>query len=264
MPIHPTAIIDPAATIAPSADIGPNVVIDGPATIGDHVHIIATSYISGPTTIEPRCTIHPFTVIGNVPQDLAFEGGESFCTIGEESVIREFVSIHRGTAPGSSTTIGRRCYLMANSHVAHNCSLGDDVKLANCASLAGHTTVGSGAFFSAHCGVHQFCRIGTLAMIGGITKIVQDVPPYFLIDGNPARCRGINTVGLRRAGFSPQTIAEIKAAHRLLYRSSLARADALHAMREQLFSPQARELIRFLEQPTKRGIVGAANHRPEP
>ena len=182
MPIHPTAVIHPEARIDESADIGPYVVIDGPVQVGPQVRVYAHAYLTGWTEIAAGCQIHPHAVVGHLPQDLAHDGCISYCRIGEGTIIREGANIHRGTGADTQTVIGKRCFLMANAHVAHNCRLGDDVRMANCALLAGHVRIDAGAFISGGAVVHQFARIGELVMIGGNARAVMDVPPFAMTD----------------------------------------------------------------------------------
>lgn len=254
MPIHPTAIVDKKAEIDPTADIGPYVIIDGPVRIGAGTQVMAHAYLTGWTEIGRNCRIHPGAVIGHEPQDLAFKGLESYCRVGDETIIREIVTIHRGTEPGSATEIGWRCFLMAASHVAHNCKLGDDVKLANGVLLAGYVHVGSGSFLGGNAVVHQFVRIGELVMVSGLAGLSMDLPPYMMA-AHRNQCVSINIVGLRRAGFSPEQIKEVRQAYRLLYRSGLTLGKALEQLVDSVTTDAGRRIVEFIRQPSKRGIV---------
>ena len=254
MPIHPTAIVDPKAEIDPSVEIGPYAVIEGSVRIGAGTRILAHAFITGWTEIGQNCQIHPFAVVGNAPQDLAYDGAEAYCRIGDETVIREGVSVHRGTDPGSATVIGQRCFIMANAHVAHNCQLGDDVKLVNNVMLAGHVHVGSGAFFGGAAGIHQFVRIGELAMIRGWSRITMDIPP-FITAAHDSECVSVNVIGLRRAGFTPDQRDEIRNAYRILYRNGITFSDAVNKLAETIKTDPGQRLLAFLQSETKRGFA---------
>lgn len=256
MPIHPTAIVHPDARIDESADIGPYVIIDGPVQIGPNVRVYPYAYLTGWAEIGGGCQIHPHAVVGHLPQDLAHDGSVSYCRIGEGTIIREGVSIHRGTGADTETVVGKRCFFMGNSHVAHNCRVGDDVKMANGAMLAGHVRVGNGAFISGIAGVHQFVRIGELAMIGGVSKVVMDVPPFAMT--NTQGCfAGLNAVGTRRAGLSVAERIELKTAFRTLYRSGLPFREAIESVAQSVKTAPGQRLVSFLREPSRRGVVGA-------
>ncbi len=254
MPIHPTAIVDKKAEIDPTADIGPYVIIDGPVRVHAGTKVMAHAYLTGWTEIGRDCRIHPGAVVGHEPQDLAFTGLESYCRIGDETIIREMATIHRGTDPGSATEIGKRCFLMAASHVAHNCIVGDDVKLANCGLLAGHVHVGNGAFISGNTVVHQFVRVGELVMISGGAAVGMDLPPFMMAAGRN-QCVNINLIGLRRAGFLQDQIKEVRQAFRLLFRSGLPLNKALDRLAESVSTDAGRRIVEFIREPSKRGIL---------
>ncbi len=201
--------------------------------------------------------IHAGAVIGDLPQDRAYAGGESFVSVGEETIIREYVTIHRGTKAGTHTVVGRGCMLMAHSHVGHNCTLGDHAILVNGALLGGYVSVGARAIISGNAGVHQFVRIGELAMIGGLSKITQDIPPFLMFDGHGV-CVGLNVVGMRRAGIPAADRAEIKTAYRRLYRVAGSFSAALESLGGELQTPIGRKFLEFLQAPSKRGIHGHA------
>jgi UDP-N-acetylglucosamine acyltransferase len=253
LPIHATAVLDPAAQLDASVEIGPYAVIEGPARIGEGTIIAAHVHILGHTTIGQGCRIHSGAVIGDWPQDRAFTNAESYCRIGNHTVIREHVTIHRGTAPGSETVIGDRCFLLAHSHVAHNCRLGDDVLLVNGALLGGYVTVGNRAVISGNAAVHQFSRVGELAMIGGLAKITRDIPPYLMFDG-AGECVGVNLVGLRRAGFSREERHEVKAVYKAMYRAKGSSSRVVAELDSLITTRAGRTLLEFLKAPSKRGI----------
>jgi len=256
IPIHPTAIIDPRAILDPTATIGPYVVIDGPVHVGPNTVVDAFALLSGCTEIGANCRIHSGAVIGGLPQDRAYQGGESYCWIGDGTVVREGASIHRGTAQGSSTVVGNRCFIMANAHVGHNCVLGDEVTLVNGALLGGYVQVGKKAFISGNSAVHQFVRIGELAMIGAITKVAQDVPAFFTAD-HDGSCVGVNAVGIRRANFSSAERDDIKQAYRILYRTSASLVFALEEIARVITTDVGERLLAFLRAPSSRGITCA-------
>jgi UDP-N-acetylglucosamine acyltransferase len=217
MTIHPTAVIDRRAEIDADVDIGPYAVIDGVVRIRRGTRIMAHACLTGWTDVGAGNEIHCGAVLGDAPQDKTYKGEETYLKIGDHNVIREHVQIHRGTTPGSATVIGDRNFLMANSHVAHNCRLGSDIVIANGALLGGHVVVGNNVFISGNCVVHQFVRIGDFALMRGLSGTSRDVPPYAIIDWQHT-VRGVNTVGLKRAGFDDDRIREIRHAFRLLFR----------------------------------------------
>ena len=257
--IHPTAVIDPQAELDASAEIGPFVVIEGPARIGRDTRIRAHCVITGHTTIGAGNDIGPFASIGAPPQDLHYGGEPTEVVIGDRNQIREYVSIHRGTAGGRGrTTIGDDTLIMAYSHIAHDCVIGDHVILTNLATLAGHVEVQHHANIGGMTAVHQRCRIGAHAFVGGMSGVGYDIPPYVIMAGarHETRVPGINKIGLRRAGFGRETIAKLEAAFRILFRTPvLARAlDELEADAGLSACPEVRNLIRFCRE-SKRGIT---------
>lgn len=252
--IHPTAIIDSQAEIDSSVVVGPHVIIEGPVRIGPRTTIMANAYICGDTVIGSDNVIHIGCVIGHTPQHLGYKGAPSGVRIGNQNEFREYVTIHRAAEEGHYTTIGDRCYFMGLSHVAHDVVVGNEVIVANGALLAGHVQVGNKVFISGNVGVHQFCAIGDLAMIGGLAKIVKDIPPYMLVDGQ-SEISGINVVGLRRAGFSASDREKIRQAYKILYRSGLNVSQAVARLEEEFagFEP-VDKIINFIKA-SKRGIA---------
>ncbi len=253
--IHQTAVVHPKATIHAGAEIGPYCVIGEDVTIGSGTRLFAHVVVNGHTTIGADSEIHPFCSIGAPSQDRKSHGERSFTTIGDRTVLREFVSVHRATGAGETTSVGDDSLLLAYVHIAHNCRIGDHVTMSSTAQLAGHVVIEDYATVGGQTGVHQFVRIGRHAMVGGISRITRDVPPYFLVEGNPAQPYGLNSVGLRRAEFSPEAIAELKECYKALYRSNYNISQAIEAMRSFVSSDEGRYLLAFVEGPSERGIL---------
>lgn len=255
--IHPTAIVDPRAELDESVEIGPHVIIEGPVRIGPRTRVMANAFLTGDTEIGADNVIHVGCVIGHTPQHLGYKGAPTGVRIGHGNEFREYVTVHRAAEEGHYTIIGDRCYFMAMSHVAHDCTIGNEVVVANGALLAGHVRVEDQVFISGNVGIHQFCAVGRLAMIGGLAKIVKDVPPFMLVDGQ-SEISGINIVGLRRAGFDAATREKIRQAYKLLYRSGLNTSQALEKLEEELGDCEpVQHLIAFIRA-SKRGIAGHA------
>ena len=252
MGIHKTAIVSKKAEIDSSVNIGPGVIIEDDVIIGPDVTIMANAYICEGTDIGEKTQIHMGAVIGHVPQDHAYKGEKTFTKIGKNNVIREMVTIHRGTGEGTATIIGDDNFLMVQAHVGHNCDIKDNVIVANGALLAGHVHVEKGAFLSGNVVFHQFCKIGQYAMIGGFTGVNKDVPPYMIVRG-PSVIRGINLVGLRRAGLKLETVREIKEAYKIFYLSDMNKEEALSKIKKELKSEQVKYFVDFIEQ-SKRGV----------
>ena len=253
--IHPTAVVSAEAVIDPAALIGPYVVIEGPVKIGTGTRVMAHAVVRGATTVGERNVIHPGVVLGGEPQDLAFDGAESFLRIGDDNVFREHAQAHRGTVAGSATVIGDGNYFMQNAHVAHNCRVGNRTIVAGGALLAGWVELGDRAFISGNCVVHQHVRIGTLALMRGLSRTSRDVPPFCLIDGTHT-VRGVNVVGLRRAGFDPMRIAAIRRAVMLLFGRPTHLGRALDQLESAEPSEDVRHLIAFIRAST-RGVCVA-------
>jgi len=253
MAIHPTAIVDRSAEIDATAEVGAYAVVEKHVRIGPETRLFPHAYVAEGTTLGRRCQIHPFAVVGYLPQDLKYEGQPSYTQVGDETIVREHATIHRGTEPGSTTIVGRRCYIMSTGHVGHNCVLGDEVKIANSGLLSGHVRVGNGAFISGNVSIHQFVRIGELAMIGGGVRIPKDVPPFMLV--GPQGVVGPNVVGLRRAGLSREERAELRECYRLLYRSGLHFSQAIERVAQLVQTEPGRRLVDFLQAPSRRGFM---------
>ncbi|HSV32441.1 MAG TPA: acyl-ACP--UDP-N-acetylglucosamine O-acyltransferase, partial [Atribacteraceae bacterium] len=208
--IDTTALIEDGAVLGQGVEIGPYAIIGAGCRIGDGSRIGAFTICEGRVVIGIRCSIGHHAVLGTPPQDVSYQGEESGIEIGDETIIREFVTIHRSTGLKKWTRIGKKCFIMAYGHIAHNCLIGDEVTLANGSTLAGYVTVEDQATLSGLVGVHQFVRIGRLAMIGGLSKVIKDVPPYTLADGHPVKLYGLNKVGMQRRGVSQKDREVIK------------------------------------------------------
>lgn len=258
--IHPTAIIHPETRIGQGVEIGPYCVIEEGVTLGDRCKLWAHVHIQGTTTLGEDNVVMSGAALGFPPQYMGFDGSATPLVIGDRNTFRENVTINRGLSMDSATTIGDDCMFMANAHVAHDCHVGNRVIMANCTPLGGHVSVGDGAFISGVAAVHQFCRIGTLAMIGGVSKVVKDVPPFSMVDGNPARVRGLNIVGLRRAGFHPHVRKELKRLMRQLYEPGVILSQVLATINPIDLSDQGKAFIEFYRT-SKRGVTASSQTR---
>jgi len=254
--IHPTAIVAPEARIGSRVYIGAYCIVNSEVTLEDDVRLESHIHIDGRTHIGAHTRVFPFVSIGLAPQDLKYADEPSETRIGKRTTIREFVTVHRGTAQGGMlTTIGDDCLLMAQAHVAHDCHVGNNVIMANAATLAGHVTIAEHATIGAYSGVHQFCRVGREAFIGGYSVVVKDAMPFAKTVGNHARCYGLNTVGLKRRGFAPASIRALSRAFRLLLAAKLNTTQALERITAELAAtPEVTELITFI-QASQRGVI---------
>jgi len=256
MNIHPTATIHPKAELRPGVSVGPYAVIGEHVYLGEGTSVGPHAVIEGWTTIGKGCDIGVGAALGGAPQDLKYRGQRSFLRIGDHTCVREYATIHRSTEEDGATIVGAHDFLMAYTHVAHDCRLGDHVIMVNYAGLSGYVEVEDRAFISGHNAVHQFVRIGYLAMVSGASRVVKDIPPFMIAEGNPTRIRGLNVVGMRRLGLGPAARTEIRRAYRLLYRSALNTSQALERMRQEgLAGSEVQRLITFVEG-AKRGICG--------
>ena len=255
MNIHSTAIIDSSAEIDASVVIGPYTIVKANTTIGSDTVINSHVEIGPNTKIGRNCEIHANAVVGGDPQDKKFQKqNKSFLEIGDFNVIRECATLNRGTDEGSYTRVGSNCLFMAYSHVAHNCEVGSNVIMANSVALAGHVVVDDHAIIGGLSGVHQFCRIGRLAIVGGCSKVVQDIPPFMMSDGNPTVVCGINSIGLKRNKISYDQIKKIKTIYQILFRKKRNLSHAINEIQElNLNSEMIDELIKFI-QSSDRGI----------
>lgn len=256
--VHPTAIVHPKAKLAEGVSIAPYAVIDAEVAIGPRTKVGAHAVIEGRTTIGADCEIFSGAVVGSIPQDLKYRGEESRLVIGNRNKIREYVTINPGTeGGGGKTVIGDDCLLMAYSHVAHDCILGNRVVMANSVALAGHIVVEDRATIGGLVGVHQFVRIGTLAFIGGCSRVAQDVSPYATVVGYPAKVFGLNVEGLRRAGISDETKQRLHHVFKILFHSKLSMRNALEQATESANgSAEVAHLLAFVRE-SKRGVCRA-------
>jgi len=253
--VHPTALVDASAeldldvVVEPFAIIGPRVRVGAGTTIGTR----ATVY--GPTTVGAGCTVGIGAVLGTDPQDLKYAGEDTELVIGDDTHIREYVTVNRGTVASGVTVIGPRCYLMSYAHVAHDCRIGEGVILSNSVQLAGHVQIGDHALIGGLTPVHQFVRIGAYAFVGGGSRVSQDVPPFARTAGSPIRLYGINAVGLRRAGFDADLRMAIQRAYRMLFNSSTPRSESIVRVRDESgHIPEVVQLLDFLDA-TERGVM---------
>ncbi len=251
--IHPTAIIEKGAEIAEDAEIGPYCVVGKDTAIGAGTRLMHHVSVDGHTALGSSCTIHPFASLGGPPQDITYKGEETTCIVGNNNVIREYVTVNRGTKSSGTTKIGNNNFIMAYCHIGHDCVVGNHVIMANGATLGGHTYVDDFANLSAFCAIHQFCKVGKYAFVSGLTGIPKDVPPFMMAAGGRASLYGLNVVGLERRGFSKEEIATLKKAYRLLFRSSLSLQASLQKIEEQLEGEHIRELVDFVRS-SERGI----------
>jgi UDP-N-acetylglucosamine acyltransferase len=252
--VHPTAIIHPQAQIGSDCEIGPYCVIGENVTLGDHCRLHSHVVIDGHTKLGSGNEIFPFASIGLKTQDLKWKGGITLTEIGDDNTFREYVTVHSATGDGETTRVGSRNTILAYCHVAHNCTLGDGIIMSNVATLGGHVTVEDDAVVGGLAAVHQFCRIGKMAMIGGCSKVVQDVPPFMIADGNPAETRTINKVGMERHGISEEAQNALRQAYKTLFREGLTIPNALAKIEKELPTPpEIQHLIQFIRS-SERGI----------
>jgi len=253
--IHPTAIVDPSAQIGAGSVVGPYCVIGPRVVLGENCSLQHHVTLCGPMRAGVKNKFYAYCSIGQQTQDLKYRSEPTYLEIGDENTFREFVTVNRSTTSEGKTRIGRRGNFLAYSHIGHDCTVGDDVIFSNNGTLAGHVQVGDNAVMGGLTAVHQFCRIGRFAITGGCSKIVQDVPPFMIADGNPAEIRGINFVGLERKNFSPESVKWIKEAFRLIYRSKYNMAQAVEAIRNELpQNEEIRQIVEFIEK-SERGII---------
>jgi UDP-N-acetylglucosamine acyltransferase len=264
--IHPTAVVHPSAELDPGVSIGPFCVI------GPHVHIGRGTVLEPHVTIQPwttigrECQISPQAVLGGPPQDSKFKGERSYLVIGDRAIIREAVTIHRATGEDKVTRVGSDCMVMAYCHIGHNCDIGNGVTLANQVGIAGHVVVEDQVIFGGMIGVHQYVSIGRLAMLGGFSKVVKDVPPFMMVDGRPADVVQLNVLGLRRAGMPPRVRSGLKQTYKLLYRANLNLSQAIEAIEAEVEPCEERDYLLSFVSNIRRGSSGRQNdpNRPRP
>jgi UDP-N-acetylglucosamine acyltransferase len=230
--IHPTAIIEPQVQLGADVVVGAYAYVGGTAVIGDGTVIHHHGTVEGNTVLGRKCEVFPYAAVGTKTHDLKFTGGNPGLRIGDRNVFREYVTVHFATKDGDHTRLGNDNVILAYSHVAHDCVIGNHLVMSSQSALAGHVIVEDHVNIAWGTGVHQFCRIGAYAMLGGLAKVVQDVPPFFIADGMPAVIRSINKVGLERNGFTPEQIERVKHLHRILYREGLNRAQAIERLQQ--------------------------------
>ncbi|MEO0453082.1 MAG: acyl-ACP--UDP-N-acetylglucosamine O-acyltransferase [Verrucomicrobiota bacterium] len=253
--IHPTAIISEGAKVADEVEIGPYCVISDGVELGSGSVLKNNVTLMGPTRIGKNNLFHPYSVIGNKTQDLKYTGEPTYCEIGDDNEFREFVTVNRGTAVNEKTMIGSHNLFLTYSHIAHNCIVGNHTIFSNNATLAGHVIVEDYAILSGFAAAHQFCRIGRHSMVGGCTKIVQDVPPYFIADGNPAEVRSVNYVGLQRRGFSEEKVGLLRKALRALYDPSLNTSQAVEKLEADFNGDEEIQTLITFVRNSERGII---------
>ena len=253
--IHPTAIVDSAADLGEGVEIGPYCVIGPHVKLGAGTRLMSHVVVDGWTSLGAGCTVFPFASIGQMTQDLKYKGGAPRVEIGERTTLREYVTVNAATNDGDVTRVGSGCHIMAYVHVAHDCIVGNEVIMANAATLAGHVIIEDQAIIGGLCGIHQFVRVGRLAITGGCSKLTQDLPPFMMADGNPLEVHTINSVGLKRRGVPETTEGLVKKAHRILYREGLSTRQALEKMEREIeLVPEIQHLINFIKS-SERGIV---------
>lgn len=262
--IHPSAVVSNKAELASGVEVGPFCYVEDGVTIGEDSHLISHVTVRGGTSIGKRNVISQGSVIGGDPQDRKYSGEPTYLTIGDDNNIREYVTIHRATGEGNSTIVGDRCYFMAFVHLGHNVTICNDVTMANSVGVSGHVTVEDMVNIGGMTGVHQFVRIGKLAMVGGMSRIVRDVPPFMLVEGLEQTVHDINAVGLRRIGVTQESRLALHKACKLLFKSQLGLSNAMEIVdREVKKCPEVDYLVWFLER-LFRGKNGRGDQNTEP
>lgn len=253
--IHPSAVVDPSAKIAEHVIIGPNSIVEGNVEIDTNTRIDSCVRLCNGARIGKDCHIYHGAVVGEEPQDLKYNGEETVAVIGDRTQIREYATVHRGTGATKKTEVGQDCLLMAYTHVAHDCILGNHVIMANCVQLGGHVVIDDFVYIGGMSGVHQFTHVGESAFVGGLYRCNQDIPPFILASGEPMKFTGLNVVGLRRRGFSNETINTLKEVYRIIYRAGFNISQAMEQITSGFeMSEEIEKVVTFIQQ-SKRGIV---------
>jgi UDP-N-acetylglucosamine acyltransferase len=252
--IHPTALIDPSAELGRGVSIGPYAIVGPRVTVGDRCRIGPRATLQRNVRLGDGVSVGDGSILGGDPQDHKYNGEETWVEVGEDTIIREYSTINRGTTATFKTTVGARCFIMTYVHLAHDCHVGDDVVIANATQCAGHVTIHDRAILSGLNAVHQFVTIGTYSFVGGASRVNQDIPPYVKAVGNPMELYGLNSIGLQRAGFSGETVAALKRAYRLFFNSDLNLSQALERARTELpLLPEVERFVSFVES-SERGV----------
>ena len=254
MKIDPRAVIEKGAVLGEDVEVGPYTIIGKNVTIGESTRIGSGVILEGEVHIGSGCFIGHHAVIGTPPQDVSYRGEDTKVLIGDGTIIREFSTIHRATGEGNETRIGKKCFIMSYCHIAHNCWVGDEVTMANSASLAGYVEVNDWATLSGFVGVHQFVRIGKLTMTGGLSKVVMDIPPYCLADGHPAHIYEQNIVGMKRRGYSKDDREKIKQIYEIIFRRNTSLSELFEVIQKNYDGEYVREIIEFFHK-SRRGIT---------
>jgi UDP-N-acetylglucosamine acyltransferase len=257
--IHPTAVVDPTAQLGAEVDIGPLCYVGPGVRLGDRTRLHHHASVEGDTWLGEACEVFPYACIGGKTQDLKFKGGNPGVRIGARNTFREYFTVHAATNDGEFTTLGDDNTFLAYGHIAHDCRLGSHIVMSNAVSIAGHVVIEDHVVVGGVSGVHQFCRVGAYAMVSAYAKVVQDVAPFFIADGQPAAIRAINKIGLERKGFTPEQLDRVKAVHRILFREGLNRSQALEklAADERASTPEFARMLAFAEA-SERGLAPGA------
>lgn len=252
--IHPLASVDPRARLGARVKVGPFAIIEGGAEVGDGTHVMGHAFVTAHATVGRDCIIHPNAVVGGDPQDVSYRGGDERAIIGDRVTLFEGVTIHRATKPGTATRVGNDCFFMANSHVAHDCVVGNHVIVANNTAFGGHVHVADRAIFSGHAGVHQFTRIGKLAMLSALTLAYEDVPPFLTVAGPRAEVRGVNRVGMQRAGYDEMQRRRVMTTYQSFFRA-FSEAEGVASIEEDALKfPEVAEILEFIQSKSRRGL----------
>ncbi len=253
--IHPTAIVHPAAELGKDVEIGAYTIVEEDVIIGDGTRIATGAFLDSGTRVGKGCTIGHHAILGNPPQDLKYAGEKTYLEVGDGTTIREFVTLNRGTTYHYKTVVGKNCFIMTYAHVAHDCIIGDNVIIANSVNMGGHVEIESHATVGGLTAIHQFCKIGQYAFVGGGLRVNKDVPPFIRAMGDPIRYGGTNYIGLDRKGFPKEVILEIKRAYKLIYHSDYTVKEAIAAIREQLQPfDEIKAIIDFVNR-SERGLI---------